>query len=78
MRSNMLVMLVLLGVFAQSMYADELIFKNGDRLTGKINHALEGKLVFKSDVAGKITVDMSNIQTFSTDEAIEVRWRDNE
>ena len=76
MRSNLLVILVFLGVFAQSMYADELIFKNGDRLTGKINHALEGKLVFKSEVTGKIAVDMSNIQTFSTDEAIEVHLKD--
>lgn len=76
MRSNILVMLVLLGVFAQSMYADELIFKNGDRLTGKVNHAVEGKLVFTSNIAGKVTVDMSNIQTFSTDEAVEVHLKD--
>jgi putative salt-induced outer membrane protein YdiY len=69
-------MLVLLGVFAQSMYADELIFKKGDRLTGKINHALEGKLVFKSEVAGKVTIDISKIQTFNTDEAIEVHLKD--
>ena len=69
-------MLVLLGVFAQSMYADELIFKNGDRLTGKVNHAVEGKLVFTSNIAGKVTVDMSNIQTFSTDEAVEVHLKD--
>jgi putative salt-induced outer membrane protein YdiY len=69
-------MLVLLGVFAQSMYADELVFTNGDRLTGKMDHALKGKLVFKSDIAGKITVDMSKIQTFSTDEAIEVHLKD--
>jgi len=77
MRSNMLVMLVLLGVFAQSMYADEIIFKNGDRLTGKIDHALEGKLVFKSEVAGKINIDISKIQTFSTDEAIEIHLKDD-
>ena len=76
MRGKILVLLVFLGVFAQAIQADELVFKNGDRLTGKINHALEGKLVFKSDIAGKITVDMSNIQTFSTDEAIEVHLKD--
>ncbi len=55
MRGNMLVLLVFLGVFAQSTHADELIFKNGDRLTGKINHVVKGKLVFNSDVAGKMT-----------------------
>lgn len=72
----MLVLLVFLGVFAQSMHADELIFKNGDRLTGKINHLVKGKLVFNSDVAGKVTIDMSKIQTFSTDNPIEVHLKD--
>ena len=76
MRSNMLVVLVLLGLFSQAINADELVFKNGDRLTGKINHAVEGKLVFTSSIVGKITVDLSNIQTFSTDEAIEVHFKD--
>ncbi|MBW8039525.1 MAG: DUF481 domain-containing protein [Planctomycetes bacterium] len=76
MRGNMLVLLVFLGVFAQSMHADELIFKNGDRLTGKINHLVKGKLVFNSDVAGKVTIDMSKIQTFSTDNPIEVHLKD--
>lgn len=76
MRGKILVLLVFLGVFAKAIQADELVFKNGDRLTGKINHALEGKLVFKSDVAGKITIDISKIKTFSTDEAIEVHLKD--
>jgi len=76
MRGKILVLLVFLGVFAQAIQADELIFKNGDRLTGKITHALDGKLVFKSDVAGKITIDISKIKTFSTDEAIEVHLKD--
>ncbi|MHC4655793.1 MAG: DUF481 domain-containing protein [Planctomycetota bacterium] len=76
MRGKVLLSLLCIGLFSQTICADELVFKNGDRLTGKINHALEGKLVFKSDVAGKITVDMSNIQTFRTDEAIEVHLKD--
>ena len=76
MRGKILVLLVFLGVFAQAIQADELVFKNGDRLIGKITHALDGKLVFKSDVAGKITIDISKIKTFSTDEAIEVHLKD--
>ncbi len=76
MRGQVLVSLLCIGLFTQAILADELVFKNGDRLTGKINHALEGKLVFKSDIAGKITVDISKIQTFSTDEAIEVHLKD--
>jgi putative salt-induced outer membrane protein YdiY len=63
-------------LFAQAIYADEIVFTNGDRLTGKINHAVDGKLVFISDMAGKMTVEISKIQTFSTDEAIEVHLKD--
>ncbi|MHC4433902.1 MAG: DUF481 domain-containing protein, partial [Planctomycetota bacterium] len=35
------------------------------------------KLVFKSDVAGEVTVNLSDIQTLSSDEAIEVNLRDS-
>jgi putative salt-induced outer membrane protein YdiY len=60
----------------QSTYADEVIFKNGDRLTGKIEQLVEGKLVFKSDMAGTVTIDISSIQTLSSDEQIKVHLKD--
>src|SRR4030095_1845191 len=53
--------------------ADEVIFLNGDRLTGKIVSAAGGKLVLKTDAAGEITIDMSKVKTFSTDEPIRVK-----
>jgi hypothetical protein len=34
---------------------DELIFKNGDRLTGTLISAVAGKLTFDSRVVGKVT-----------------------
>jgi putative salt-induced outer membrane protein YdiY len=76
MRSNMSVLSVFLVMFAQAIRADEIVFINGDRLTGKIDYAVDGKLVFKSDLAGKVTVELSKIQTFSTDEAINVHLKD--
>ena len=71
-----MLVLCLAGV-AHSVYADEIIFKNGDRLTGKIAHVLEDKLVFKSDVIGTVTIDMSMIQKFSANGAIEVHLKDS-
>jgi hypothetical protein len=68
--------LILLVLAAPAIYADELIFKNGDRLTGKIDHVVEDKLVFQSDVAGTITIEISKIQTFGTEESVEVHLRD--
>jgi putative salt-induced outer membrane protein YdiY len=77
MRYRVLIEMLCLAGLAHSVYADEIIFINGDRLTGKIDHVLEGKLVFKSDVIGKVTIEMSKIQTFSTDAPIAVHLKDD-
>jgi putative salt-induced outer membrane protein YdiY len=63
------VTLVFLSVIA---YGDEVIFKSGDRLTGTVKSVANGKMVFDSKVAGKITLKTEDIETFSTDAPIEV------
>lgn len=77
MRYRALMLLLCLAGMGHCVYGDEIIFKNGDRLTGKIDHVLEGKLIFKSDVVGTVTIDISKIQTFSTDGPIEVHLKDS-
>lgn len=57
-------------------HADEIIFTNGDRLTGKITHLVEGKMLFKSDAIGDVTIDQSKIKTFSTDDPVAVHLKD--
>jgi uncharacterized protein DUF481 len=56
--------------------ADEILFLNGDRITGKIVSADGGKLTIKSDTAGDVTVDLSKVKTFSTDEPIVIKAGD--
>jgi putative salt-induced outer membrane protein YdiY len=56
--------------------ADEVIFLNGDRLTGKIVSAAAGKLVLKTDAAGDVTIDLAKVKTFSTDEPVVVKKTD--
>src|SRR4030095_16356617 len=56
--------------------ADEILFLNGDRLTGKIVSAEGGKLVIKTESAGDVTVDLAKVKTFSTDEPIVVKSGD--
>jgi putative salt-induced outer membrane protein YdiY len=73
---RILIGLVGLMLLVQSGYADEIVLKNGDRLTGKIVHLVDGKLLLKSDVAGEVTVELSNIQTFSSAEPITVNLKD--
>jgi hypothetical protein len=50
--------------------SDEIQFINGDRLTGKIKSAADGKILITSDVAGDVTVDQSKVKTFTTSEPI--------
>ena len=56
--------------------ADELIFKNGDRLTGTVVHLEHGKLTFESAVVGPVTVAVDELESFTTQEPIELRLTD--
>ncbi len=76
MCKNILAALLFLGVLGQAIHADEVFFKNGDRLSGKIEQLVDGKLVFKSDLAGAVTIDISNIQTLSSDVPLKVHLND--
>jgi len=66
MRRHVLIMLMCLLVFNSLSNADKVSFKNGDQPTGKIEHFVDGKLTFKSDVIGTVSIDISNIQTLSS------------
>jgi putative salt-induced outer membrane protein YdiY len=52
--------------------ADQIILKNGDIITGTIDSAADGNLVITSPIAGKITVALSDVKTFSTDGPIKI------
>lgn len=67
------VILTVLSLLPAPGAADEVIFLNGDRLTGKIVSAAAGKLVLKTDAAGEVTIDLGKVKTFSTDEPVVVR-----
>ena len=77
MSCRTMIILACLMVFAQTSVGDEILFKNGDRLTGKIGHLVDGKMTFKSNVSGDVTVNLADIQTLSSDDAIEVNLKDN-
>lgn len=58
--------------------ADEVLFKNGDRLTGEIVSADEGKLTIKTAVAGEVVVNLSDVKTFTTEKPLELRMKSGE
>lgn len=53
--------------------ADEVLFNNGDRLSGKVLSVDGSKMKLKTAVAGEIIVEMKDVKTFTTDEPIELR-----
>jgi putative salt-induced outer membrane protein len=77
MRTLISALIVLTMLSAATLRADEIIFNNGDRLTGKVLSAAGGKLKVKTDVAGEVTVDLKDVKTFSTAEPLQVRTSDN-
>lgn len=56
--------------------ADEVVFLNGDRLTGTIVQAARGKLTMKTESAGTVTIDLAKVKTFATDAPVAVRLGD--
>jgi hypothetical protein len=75
-RYGVLVVALSLAVMTNSSFGDEIILKNGNQLTGKVKQLVEGKLVFESELAGTVTIDISDVQTFSSDAPIEVHLGD--
>ena len=71
------VVLLTIGVLsAATASADEVRLRNGDRLTGTITEASGGKLKITTVAAGDVTVNLKDVQTFSTDAPIEIRLKD--
>jgi putative salt-induced outer membrane protein YdiY len=56
--------------------AGEVVFKNGDRLTGEVTELGDGKLKIKSAIAGEVTVKLEDVSTFATDKPIEIKLKD--
>jgi hypothetical protein len=71
------VITVLVFVFAASWArADEIHFKNGDRLTGKIVSLVEQVITFKAKNVGEVKIDQKQVATLSTDSSIEIHTKE--
>ena len=76
MKLRMLAVIVVLGLCAGFARADLVILKNGDRFTGTITSMSGGNLLMHTAEAGDVTIDTSNIDTFSSTGPITVRLND--
>lgn len=58
--------------------ADEVLFKNGDRLTGTVKSVEGGKMTIDTKLAGEVKVDLKEVKTFTTDAPIDLRTKEGE
>jgi putative salt-induced outer membrane protein YdiY len=65
-----------LAIFSGLAAADEVVLKNGDKLTGTVKSLADGKLTINTPEAGDVTVDDTQISTFSTDNPIALQLSD--
>ena len=61
---------------AGSARADEILFVNGDRLSGRLLALTEGTVRFATEWAGVLEVPAKHLLTFATDDAIEIHRND--
>ena len=67
----------LVAFVAMPAIADEVILKNGDRITGTLVELAGGKLSIKTEYAGTVEIDWAQVDTFSTDAPVYVKVGDN-
>lgn len=66
---NVLCCLAALLVLANAAHADQLVLKNGDRITGKVISQTDGKIEIETDYAGTVTVVADKVASVKIDEA---------
>jgi putative salt-induced outer membrane protein YdiY len=73
-RRNVLVFFILSSscLLSGRINADEVLFDNGDRITGKIIGMEQGKLIITTSYAGDISVDWEEVAHLKADSAIKI------
>lgn len=67
---------ILLILLPSPTIADQLILKNGDRLTGKIVKSDGSKLVVQTELVGEVSVDLSAVNSITSDQPLYVTLAD--
>jgi putative salt-induced outer membrane protein YdiY len=68
--------LILVFLFPALLFADQIVLKNGDRLTGTIETSDDKTLVIKSEFAGEVTVQWSAVQEITSTQRLSVTLND--
>ena len=66
MKKTKMLIVLAMGVFCSSLFADQIVLKNGDRLSGTVIKSDAKNLVIKTDYAGEVTVNWSAVQEMTS------------
>lgn len=65
--------IALLTMLAPGALADEVVLKNGDRLTGEVIRFDGKSLILKSEFAGEVTIQWAGVQQITSDQSLHVQ-----
>jgi putative salt-induced outer membrane protein YdiY len=69
-------MAIFLALISGKAYADEIVFKNGERLIGTFERMEGGKLIFKSQTIGEVTIDISQVKLINAEKLFNIHFQD--
>ncbi len=69
-------LIVLLLLISAPARADQIVLKNGDRVTGQIVKSDGGKLIMKTELLGDVSVDLVAVSKITTDQPLYVTLAD--
>jgi hypothetical protein len=72
-RSGCWIVVLLMVLLSRRGFADEVILRNGNHITGRVRSLTDGELILKTDAAGELTIDVKKVNTFSSDSALRIR-----
>ena len=76
MRGSRFVLPIAFALFTSSLFADQVVLKNGDRLTGTIEKSDDKSLVIKTEFAGEVTVKWPAVQEIKSEQPLHVGLKD--
>ena len=63
--------LIVIFLCPAALFADQIVLKNGDRLTGTIEKSDDKTLIIKTEFAGEVTVEWPAVQEITSTQALD-------
>ena len=63
-------------IMSATVFGGQVVFNNGDRLTGTVTRMTDGVVTVETELAGTVTIPVENIRSMTTDEPVELVYAD--